>query len=213
MAARWTLPLALVALAAAEPAPTWFVAGRLGPSLVERTGSYEYASRRDIYGLERNTRWEIVLGRYLSRHLALAGAFGSGPYPKYDAPDPLYGETTRFDVFPWHATLGLELHVRWFVLAIAGGGMYEHTKGFFVTQDPATFSYAFHAVAFKRFGVIGSAHTGVELHWGHWGVELLADAAALKLARGTYEHGMTSPGLSDDETGYVGSVFLGLRWH
>jgi hypothetical protein len=203
--------------ATATPIPrarrTWFVAGRVGPSILDRSGTYDFKSNRQLYSLQRNVRWEVVVGRYVSRRIALALAAGSGPYVKHDGEDPLLGEVTRFDVFPWHVSLGMEAHASVFVVGLAAGVVRETMRGSFTTYDADNFRYAFHEVGFARFGVLGSAHTGLEVHWGHWGVELLAEAAAVKLARGTYElDGMSNPSPSDDEMGYVGSLLLGLRW-
>jgi hypothetical protein len=188
--------------------PTWFFGVRGGPSLIDRDGYYDFRSNRQTYHDQRNVRGEVALGRYLGRYLSLGLAGGSGPYPKFDAPDPILEENTRFSVYVFQARLDLDLHVGWFVLGIGAGGAYEHTTGSFMLQAPATT----YTATFKRKGVVGAARTGVQLRAGPIAIELIAEAAMLKLGRGTYEHGgTTSAGLSDQEQGYMGSLLLGLK--
>jgi hypothetical protein len=213
LTAAGTTSLAATATPVTPARRSWFVAGRVGPSILDRSGTYDFKSNRQVYSLQRNVRWEVAVGRYVSRRLALALAVGSGPYVKHDAEDPLLGEITRFDVFPWHVSFGLEVHASVLAAGLSVGGVRETMRGTFSTYDADTFRYMFHQVGFERFGVLGSVHTGLELHWGHWGVELLAEATAVKLARGTYElDGTSNPAPSNDEMGYVGSLLLGLRW-
>jgi len=192
--------------------PSWFFGIRGGPSVIDRRGFNEYKSNRQIYNDQRNVRWEIAFGRYAGRHVAFGLALGSGPYPKFDAADPLLDVNTRYEVIPAQARLDLELHASWFVLALGGGGAYEQAKGTFTTQDPDTLETITHTSAFKRFGPAGAARTGLQLQLGPVAFELLAEVSAIKLGRGTYEHSMmSSPGPSDREMCYEGSVLLGLR--
>ncbi|HEY5920361.1 MAG TPA: hypothetical protein VIV11_01765 [Kofleriaceae bacterium] len=208
--------LAMTKSVTAEPrkprsGPRWFFALRGGPSVVDRRGFNEYQSNRQIYADHRNIRAELALGRFVSRHFALGLAAGSGPYPKFDAPDLLLDEITRYEVYPAHARLDLELHAGWFVLAVGVGAAYERAQGTFTTQDPDTFEQAEHRSVFERFGAIGTARTGLQIQLGHLGIELLAEASAVKLGRGTYQLTSTNPGPSDREMAYVGSVLLGVR--
>jgi hypothetical protein len=191
--------------------PTWFFGVRAGPSVIDRRGYYNFRSNRQTYHDERNVRGEVALGRYLGRHVSLAVAGGTGPFPKFDEPDPLLGENTRFSVYLFHSRLDLDLHAGAFVLGIGGGGAYEYTTGSFTTQDPTTFEVIEHTATFKRFGVVGAARTGVQLAAGPFAFELLAEATVLKLFRGTYVYTVPTEGLSDREMGYAGSLLLGVR--
>ncbi|HEX5061584.1 MAG TPA: hypothetical protein VFV99_19585 [Kofleriaceae bacterium] len=195
----------------ARRGPTWYVGLRGGPSVIDRRGYYEYSSNRQIYATERNVRLDLVFGRYLSRHISLGLALGTGPYPKFDAPDPAYDENTRFEVFPAHARLDVALHAGPFVVGVGAGGAYEQATGTFGVQDPDTFLVTMHTARFKRYGAMGTVDTGFQFQLGPLGLELLAEASAVKLMRGTYEHGITTAGPSDREMCYEASLLLGVR--
>jgi hypothetical protein len=191
--------------------PTWFFGVRGGPALLDRRGYYNFRSNRQIYHDERNLRGEAVLGRYLSRRLSLGVAGGAGPYPKFDAPDPLYDENTRFSVYLYHSRLDLDFHAGAFVVGVGTGVAYEHTTGSFGVQDPVTLQVEMHRATFNRFAAIGAARTGIQLGAGPFAIELLAEATVLKLFRGTYTYSITTDGPSDREMGYAASLLLGVR--
>jgi hypothetical protein len=191
--------------------PTWFVGVRGGPALIDRRGFYNFRSNRQVYHDERNGRGELVVGRYLGRHASVGLVGGTGPYPKFDAPDPLYEENTRFSVYLFHGRLDLDLHAGAFVLGIGGGGAYEYTTGTFGVENPVTLQIEMHTATFKRFGLVGAARTGVQVTAGPFAIELLAEATVLKLFRGTYTYSITTEGPSDREMGYAGSLLLGVR--
>jgi hypothetical protein len=193
--------------------PTWFLGVRGGPALIDRRGYYNFRSNRQTYHEERNARGEVLLGRYLGRHVSLGLVGGTGPYPKFDEPDPLFGENTRFSVYLFHGRLDLDLHAGPFVLGIGGGGAYEYTTGTFAVEDPSTLVVEMHTATFRRFGLVGAARTGFQVLAGPFALELLAEATVLKLFRGTYQYTttVTTEGPSDREKGYAGSLLLGLR--
>jgi hypothetical protein len=200
-----------VATRSRDRGPSWFIGVRGGPSLIDRRGFYEFRSSRGTYGAARNLRGELAFGRYIGRHVAFGIAAGGGPFPQFFAPAPGFGDTTRFSVRLSHARLDLELHRGWFVLAIGGGGAYEYATGTFGAVAPDRSSITMHTATFERFGVIGAARTGIELSAPPFAFEVLAEASALKLFRGTYEDGITGPGPSTREMGYVASLLLGVR--
>ncbi|HEY5951268.1 MAG TPA: hypothetical protein VIV40_37505 [Kofleriaceae bacterium] len=191
--------------------PTWFLGVRGGASVIDREGYYDFRSNRQTYHDERNARVELTLGRYFGRHVSLGLAGGTGPYPKFDAPDPLFSENTRFSVFLYHARLDLDFHAGAFVFGLGGGAAYEYTTGSFTTQDPTTFQTEMHTATFKRPGVIGAARTGFQVSAGPFAFELLAEATLLKLFRGIYVYTVSTDGPSDDEMGYAASLLLGVR--
>lgn len=191
--------------------PTWFFGVRVGPGVIDRQGYYDFRSNRQTYHDERNVRGELTFGRYLGRHVSLGLVAGAGPFPKFDALDPLYEENTRFSVFPFHARLDLDAHAAWFVIGVGAGVAYEHTTGSFQTRDDVTLMIVTHTATFKRRGITAAARTGVQGALGPFTFELLAEIAAVKLDRGTYVHEVESPGLSDDELGYAGSLMLGVK--
>ena len=96
-------------------------------------------------------------------------------------------------------------------LTAAGQVAYEHTTGSFQTRDDVTLMLVTHTATFKRRGITAAARTGVQGALGPFTFELLAEVAAVKLDRGTYVHEVESPGLSDDELGYAGSLMLGVK--
>jgi hypothetical protein len=191
--------------------PTWFFGVRGGPALLDRRGYYNFRSNRQIYHDERNIRGEALLGRYLSRRISIAVAGGTGPYPKFDAPDPLYAENTRFSVFLYHSRVDLDVHAGPFVVGAGVGAAYEHTTGTFGVQDPVTLQVEMHRATFNRFAAIGAARTGLQVGVGPFAVELIAEATVLKLFRGTYTYSITTDGPSDREMGYAASLLLGVR--
>ena len=191
--------------------PTWFFGVRGGPALIDRQGYYNFRSNRQTYHDERNIRGEALLGRYVGRRTSLALAGGTGPYPKFDAPDPLYDENTRFSVYFYHSRLDLDLHAGPFVFGVGAGAAYEYTTGSFGVQDPVTLQVEMHRATFKRFGVLGAARTGFQVPAGPFAIELIAEATALKLFRGTYTYSVSTEGPSDREMGYAASLLLGLR--
>lgn len=191
--------------------PTWFFGVRVGPGVIDRDGYYNFRSNRQTYHDERNVRGELTFGRYLGRHVSMGLVAGAGPFPKFDALDPIYEENTRFSVFPFHARLDLDAHAAWFVIGVGAGVAYEHTTGSFQTRDAVTLELVTHTATFKRRGITAAARTGVQGSLGPFTFEVLAEASAVKLDRGTYVHEVESPGLSDNETGYAGSLLLGVK--
>jgi hypothetical protein len=206
-------PMAPLVVDTVEPAkprprsrgPGWFFGVRGGPSAFDRRGFNEYKTDRAINEDWRNLRGELALGHYVGRHVALALAAGAGPFPKFDDVDPLLDVNTRYYVRPAQARLDFELHAAWLTLAVGGGVAYEQAAGTFSVGSEM------HESVYRRFGGVGTARTGFQIRLGALAVELLASATAIKLMRGTYDHGTSSPGPSDREMCYEGSVLLGLR--
>jgi hypothetical protein len=97
------------------------------------------------------------------------------------------------------------------VFALGGGGAYEYTRGTFGAQALDGSGVTMHTAIFKRFGVVTTVRMGALLTQGSLAFEILAEASGMNLFPGTYQDGITSPGPSDREMGYAGSLLFGLR--